>query len=748
MADQSRSQITNLVGLSAVAPARWHAPFVVIDVDFKVIHSEPAAEQYLQLSPRGGAIGGDLRVRDELSADLNPAIRRAFATGEPTLLPPVAIPIGTETRYVAVHVRPDIRPNATPSCCIIFIDAGAQPPPVCDQTLRAVEQDARRKVAESEERLRLANEAGGIGTFSIDAKTGLAHYSPELAALIGYPGAEVVKVEQAFQRIHRDDFGRILKLFNAAQDPSGDGLLSMEFRFVRPGGEIRWMIWNGCFQFADTPNGRTAERVFGVCLDITNRKTAEEALRISEARYRSVVEGSLQGIGIHQNGQIVYANSAMARIFGYASADDLIGKSAFEAFVAPEEREHLRARTSAVYAGQEVKPHPGWRGFRRDGQEIYVSATAHIAEWQGRPAVVSFYLDITERKVAERRLAENHRLMKLACIAGRMGTWHFDFTTLEPDISDEGLELIGIEKAHWKKSLEQLLAMVHPDDQKKWRQVVDSAIANKSDIELEYRVVKPDHKISWLLVRGVVHQAANGMDYEGLGVILDITDRKNAEERQQMLLRELDHRVKNSLTNLHIVMQRSHEQSKTLDEFKEALENRLMSMSVTHTRLSKAGWVGVSVTDIVKDALAPFSNDHNTKTKGPNVILKPSASQPLAMVLCELATNAAKYGALSQSPSGTAQAGQVLVSWRVETEKTRTAFPKSLVITWAEDGRSDIQAPTRTGYGTSVIRDLIPYELKGSKCEFEIAATGARCRIEIPARFIVMHAGPATAPPP
>ena len=97
------------------------------------------------------------------------------------------------------------------------------------------------------------------------------------------------------------------------------------------------------------------------------------------------------------------------------------------------------------------------------------------------------------------------------------------------------------------------------------------------------------------------------------------------------------------------------------------------------------------------------------------------------------------------SPSSTAQPGQVLVCWHVENETTQTAFPKSLVITWAEDGRSDIQPPTSTGYGTSVIRELIPYELKGSKCEFEITPLGVRCRIEIPARFIVMHSGSPTA---
>src|SRR5262245_63504369 len=94
---------------------------------------------------------------------------------------------------------------------------------------------------ENEERLRLAIEAAGIGTFAIDPKAGIARYSPELSSMLGVPGVSEARVEDAFARIHREDVAHVRSLYEAAIDPDGNGRLDMEFRFVRPGGEVRWM---------------------------------------------------------------------------------------------------------------------------------------------------------------------------------------------------------------------------------------------------------------------------------------------------------------------------------------------------------------------------------------------------------------------------------------------------------------------------------------------------------------------------
>ncbi len=583
----------------------------------------------------------------------------------------------------------------------------------------------------SEEHLRLATAAAAIGTFSIDARTGLAFYSAELTAMLGVPGAKAVKLEQAFSRIHRDDMQRVQTLYAAAQDPSGDGRLLMDFRFVRPGGEIRWMTWSGQVLFEEMNGGREAVRIIGACVDITDRKTAEANLLASEARYRCVVEGSLQGIVIQQHEKIVYANSAMARIFGYENAHDLIGRSTFDDFIAPDERAVLRARTRAAMRGETVQPHPGWRGFRRDGQEIWLSTMAHFAEWQGQPAVVSFYLDITERKSGERRLAETLRLMKVACAAGHMGTWHYNSTENTLDYSDEGLALLSIAKTTFNRAITDIESVVHPDDISARRKAIVEAIARRQDLDMEFRVVKPDVGIRWVMVRGHVLPHAPGKAFDALGVILDITDRKQAEERQQILIQELDHRVKNALANIQLVIERSSEQSHTLDAFKSVLQGRVMAMVQTHTRLSQGKWSGVSLADIINDSLQPFASAGNSRIEGPPVILKPSASQALAMAVFELATNAAKYGALGQP------GGIVSVRWSLTRDGTPAKAAKTLVITWTETVPVKIAPASSRGYGTSVIKELVPYELKGSTSTWEIKAEGAYCRIEIPIRFLV-----------
>jgi PAS domain S-box-containing protein len=134
----------------------------------------------------------------------------------------------------------------------------------------------------------------------------------------------------------------------------------------------------------------------------------------AEKRYRSVVEGSLQGILIHQDDRICFANEALARMFDYESAHALVGRSVWETFVLPENQAELRARTRDILAGKPVPPHPGWRAEGKLGRRLWVATAASRIEFQGRPAVASFYLDITEQKLAQEALQQ--RLVELTVL--------------------------------------------------------------------------------------------------------------------------------------------------------------------------------------------------------------------------------------------------------------------------------------------------------------------------------------------
>jgi two-component sensor histidine kinase len=204
------------------------------------------------------------------------------------------------------------------------------------------------------------------------------------------------------------------------------------------------------------------------------------------------------------------------------------------------------------------------------------------------------------------------------------------------------------------------------------------------------------------------------------GLTRDTTRRKQAAERQDMLIAELDHRVKNVLARVAVVAMHTRQSNRTIDEFVKALDGRLRSMAAAHALLSRSRWCGVGLTDLFRRQLAPYTTDANTVISGPDVMLTPAETQALAMVIHELVTNAAKYGALS-SPDG-----NVSVTWDVPS-----ADSKILTITWREVGGPPVAGPVQSSYGSTLVRDLIPHELDGV-VDLTFPTEGACCKIAIP----------------
>jgi PAS domain S-box-containing protein len=136
--------------------------------------------------------------------------------------------------------------------------------------------------------------------------------------------------------------------------------------------------------------------LLAVVRDITERKRAEESFRLSEKRFRDIVESSLQGMIIHQGDIIRYANPSAATMFGYASPLDLEGQETRITLADPNESTTLRTRIEAAYRGERIAPHPVWRAKRKDGSIFWVTTTASLVSWNNRPAIASIYLDITD----------------------------------------------------------------------------------------------------------------------------------------------------------------------------------------------------------------------------------------------------------------------------------------------------------------------------------------------------------------
>jgi PAS domain S-box-containing protein len=206
------------------------------------------------------------------------------------------------------------------------------------------------------------------------------------------------------------------------------------------------------------------------------------------------------------------------------------------------------------------------------------------------------------------------------------------------------------------------------------------------------------------------------------GVVRDITERRRADERQKLLVAELDHRVKNVLVRVAAIVTETREGSSSMDDFVKRLGGRLQSMSAAHTLLSKGRWHGVGIADLIRDQLAPYATGANVTIEGPNIVLAAATTQALAMVVHELATNAVKFGALSTP------VGRVSIGWGAPSGVDVNA---DLTVEWRETGGPPLTKPSQAGFGTSLIDELISHELGGA-VDLVFAPDGVRCRMKLP----------------
>jgi PAS domain S-box-containing protein len=200
-------------------------------------------------------------------------------------------------------------------------------------------------------------------------------------------------------------------------------------------------------------------------------------------------------------------------------------------------------------------------------------------------------------------------------------------------------------------------------------------------------------------------------------VTRDVTDRKQAEEREKILAREVDHRAKNLLALVQAIVQLT--QADTVKDFKAAIEGRLQALSTAHTLLSQSRWAGASLHTLLADEIAPYKSEEISRAHidGPEVMLEPKSAQAVAVVLHELTTNAVKYGGLS------VPTGRLRVEWsRGETQ---------LVLRWSEAGGPPVKPPTRKGFGTRVVGRIVQAELEG-QVQFDWNPAGLACEIIIP----------------
>ncbi|MBO0763807.1 MAG: MASE1 domain-containing protein [Hyphomicrobiaceae bacterium] len=329
-----------------------------------------------------------------------------------------------------------------------------------------------------------------------------------------------------------------------------------------------------------------------------------------------------------------------------------------------------------------------------------------------------------ERRCQEATIAERSAHLALVEKTALVGNYAFDIAAARVQISPGCAAILGFPEGTTAILRDDWRAGVHPDDLRRCDAILSQAVAGRQrEYHIEYRVLRSGGDVRWIEARAFVSYDRDGRAERVVGINIDVTERKRAEEQKSLLIAELDHRVKNVLANVAVVAKRTSERSISTDGFIDALEQRLQSMGEAHALLSRSRWQSVSLVDLVAQELGPYASAGNTIVEGPYVGLTAAATQAMAMVLHELATNAAKYGALS-TPQG-----RVSVRWSVQS---RADIPSAVRLQWNERGGPAVTQPSQTGYGTSVIRDLIAYELGGT-VDHVLAPDGAHCTITFPA---------------
>ncbi len=351
-------------------------------------------------------------------------------------------------------------------------------------------------------------------------------------------------------------------------------------------------------------------------------------------------------------------------------------------------------------------------------------------------------MDLTSIAALLARLHASEERLALVAAAANLGVWDVDIAAGTGIHNREFRALYGLPQDERPIPHDEWLALIHPEDRDRMHQVAVAAQAGEAEYSVEFRIARADTgEIRWIASRGSVVKPEPGQKPSRMvGICYDITDRRREQEHQLLLAREVDHRAKNVLAVVQSIVRLTHANNPR--DFVTAVDGRVAALGRAHTLLSRDHWTGARIAEIVSEELVPYCDAGQMALDGPDLLLRPESVQPFSMFLHELATNAAKYGALSQS------GGIVRVSWRLEHQPRAqpgdagTAPPaiasqaRQLRLEWVETGGPPITAPVETsGFGSVVIRSTVRGQLEGEITK-DFRPHGLHCTVLLPATCI------------
>jgi PAS domain S-box-containing protein len=581
------------------------------------------------------------------------------------------------------------------------------------------QKEAEARLAQSVQHLELALDAGRMGTWRYDLATGKQEWNARQFELLGLPPDAEPSRSTFISVVLPEDADRIA--FSPENLRSGH-FHDSEFRVRLPDGQIRWIAARS-FARHDS-EGRAIERI-GVNWDTTERKQAELAALDAERRLALAAEAARLGIWDWniETGAFYYSPRAR-EIYGF-QPDEVITYDRLQARTLPEDYRQIepivaRALDPAV-RGYELYRYRITRADNGEERWLLAHGGAVFEERGGRAQPVRFtgtLQDITDEIWTQQALVDEQTRLQLALAAGELAVWELDVQTNTIKSSPELNRLYRFPEDS-TPALEDFLRLYDPEELERVQATTAAALAGgDSAIKFEARHVWPDGQIKWISVRAQVF-SEDGRPRRVLGVAMDATERRLSEERLRTTARELQHRVKNTLSVVQSIATQTFRSAPTKEAGVAAFGARLRALGRATDLLTNGNWQQVRLGEVVSEVLQPHRDQLHDRfdVSGEEIDIDSRHAVSLALALHELSTNAIKYGALSN------ETGRVDLRWRQDGA--------AVVLDWAESGGPPILAPpVSTGFGTKLLTRGL-FDLSEGGVQIDYLPDGVRCRMVI-----------------
>lgn len=426
---------------------------------------------------------------------------------------------------------------------------------------------------------------------------------------------------------------------------------------------------------------------------------------------------------------IVFANKAFLQLTGY-SAEEVIGHNCRFLQGAATSRDHVAAIKTAIASGTSIDI--DILNYKKSGEAFW--NRLHISPVRGNDGVIKHFVstqhDVTielkhlvelkqERDTLSSETRQHRNHLDYIVNAANIGYWTRDLKSGRVTASAECRRIFGFRDDD-QINFDDILAMIAVEDRMTVIEQTETAFSTGEPYSMEYRIINSAGETVWVETRA---KALSGDKPTLIGVMLDVTERKRNEAEKALVTREISHRFKNSMAMVQSIANQTLRNARNPDEASDLFNERLQALAQAHDMLLQDNWDGATIKQIADTTLEPFRRTFGNRIRmnGPSLFVSDRVTVSLSLGLYELATNAVKYGALSN------EHGSIDFSWNIVDDQGVNKFQ----MRWLETGGPSVKRPSRRGFGQRLIRLVLAEELK-ARCDIDFDPTGLKINVLAP----------------